>query len=64
MSKKTKMEQNQEQSLSTSTNFFYDIHESLTGENCPVCGYPIVIEEGLEVCYGCGWYKGCENATN
>jgi rubrerythrin len=68
MSKKMKMEQNQEQLLSTSTDkdIFYDIHESLTGDNCPVCGYPIVIEEGLEVCYSCGWYKGCEegNDTN
>ena len=46
-------------------DIFYDIHESLTGENCPVCGYPIVLEEGLEVCYKCGWYKGQEdNGTN
>jgi len=34
--------------------------EELTGDICPVCGFPIVIEEGLEVCYRCGWYKGCE----
>ena len=54
------MEQNQEKLLSTSTDVYYDIHETLTGDNCPVCGYPIVLEEGLEVCYGCGWYKGCE----
>lgn len=47
-------------------DIFYDIHESLTGDNCPVCGYPIVLEDGLEVCYCCGWYKGCEegNDTN
>lgn len=37
-----------------------EIEESLTGENCPVCSYPIVLEEGLEVCYSCGWYRGCE----
>ena len=30
--------------------------EILTGENCPNCGYPIVLEYGLEVCYQCGWY--------
>lgn len=37
-----------------------ETEEELTGENCPICGYPIVLEEGLEVCYQCGWYKGCE----
>ena len=31
------------------------LDEELTGENCPVCGYPIVLEEGLELCYRCGW---------
>jgi uncharacterized Zn finger protein (UPF0148 family) len=35
--------------------------EQLSGDNCPICGYPIVIEQGLEVCYRCGWYKGCES---
>jgi len=37
--------------------------EQLAGYNCPVCGYPIVIESGLEVCYRCGWSKDdeCEN---
>lgn len=34
-----------------------DEDEQLTGYNCPVCGYPIVIEMGLEVCYNCGWTK-------
>ena len=61
------MGQKQEQSWSTSTDkdIFYDIHESLTGDNCPRCGYPIVLEEGLEVCYRCGWYRGQEdNDTN
>lgn len=37
--------------------FLEDIEEELTGETCPRCGYPIVIEAGLEVCYGCGWSK-------
>lgn len=55
------MEQNQEKLLSILT----DIEEQPTGDNCPVCGYPIVLEEGLEVCYGCGWYRGMEdNDTN
>lgn len=34
--------------------------EQLTGENCPVCGYPIVLEHGLELCYRCGWSKDDE----
>lgn len=34
-----------------------DEKEQLTGNNCPRCGYPTVIEYGLEVCYGCGWSK-------
>lgn len=29
--------------------------EQLAGYACPICGYPIVIEYGLEVCYQCGW---------
>ena len=37
-----------------------EIEETETEEKCPVCGYPIVLEEGLEVCYRCGWYRGCE----
>lgn len=66
MSEPMKMEQNQEQLLSTLTNVYYDIDESITGDDCPVCGYPTVEEEGLELCYRCGWYKGCEedNDTN
>lgn len=45
---------------------FGDTQEELTEDNCPVCGYPIVLEEGLEVCYSCGWYRGMEevNGTN
>ena len=34
-----------------------DEDEELTGDNCPICGYPIVLEYGLEVCYCCGWSK-------
>ena len=34
--------------------------EELTGNNCPVCGYPTVREMGLEVCYHCGWSEGDE----
>ena len=60
-----KMVRKQEKLLSTSIDNNWDIHESLTGESCPLCGYPIVMEEGLEVCYCCGWYKGMEdNDTN
>ena len=51
-----KMEQNQELYAFTTT----DDDEILTGDDCPVCGYPIVLEQGLEVCYRCGWYKGIE----
>ena len=25
-------------------------------EYCPICGNPLVIEDGLPVCYYCGWY--------
>lgn len=39
------------------SQFLEDIEEELTEEPCPVCGYPIVLEEGLEVCYCCGWFK-------
>ena len=31
--------------------------EELAGYNCPNCGYPVVIEMGLEVCYKCGWNR-------
>lgn len=44
------MEAKQEQSVSTMTN-----DEEKAGYDCPLCGYPIVIEQGLEVCYNCGW---------
>lgn len=47
------MEQNQELSVCTTT----DEDEILTGNNCPLCGYPLVIEDGLEVCYYCGWFN-------
>lgn len=51
------MEQKQEQSVFTTT----DEDEELTGNNCPVCGYPTVYEYGLEVCYHCGWSEGNES---
>lgn len=35
--------------------------EQLTGDNCPICGYPIVLECDLEVCYNCGWSKDDED---
>lgn len=39
-------------------NILYtDDCEKPTGYNCPVCGFPIVLESGLEVCYSCGWSK-------
>ena len=50
---KQKTEYTKEQSAFT----MIDEEEELTGENCPVCGYPIVLEHGLEVCYCCGWSK-------
>lgn len=34
--------------------------EQLTGDVCPVCGYPTAIEFGLELCYHCGWSEGDE----
>lgn len=42
---------------------FGERQEELTEDNCPVCGYPIVLEEGLEVCYSCGWYRGMEGVN-
>ena len=32
-----------------------DDEEKLAGYACPVCGYPVVLEYGLELCYKCGW---------
>ena len=34
--------------------------EEITGNNCPVCGYPTVREYGLELCYHCGWSEDSE----
>jgi uncharacterized Zn finger protein (UPF0148 family) len=34
--------------------------EEPAGYSCPVCGYPVVTEMGLDVCYQCGWYEGIE----
>lgn len=31
--------------------------EVLAGYNCPNCGYVVVNEYGLDVCYQCGWHK-------
>ena len=56
---KQKMEHTKEQFVSTTI----DEDEELTGENCPVCGYPIVLEHGLEVCYYCGWSKDDEGVN-
>lgn len=36
---------------------FEDDEEYLAGYNCPKCGYPVVVEFGLDVCYRCGWFK-------
>lgn len=61
------MEHTKEQSLSIMTNkrlqadiaenqaILNEDDEQLAGYNCPVCGYPVVIEMGLELCYSCGW---------
>ena len=40
-----------EKCMNTGINNFDPIDEN----RCPVCGYPKVIESGLEVCYRCGW---------
>lgn len=37
-----------------------DDKEQITGNQCPICGYPTVLEYGLEVCYKCGWSEGDE----
>lgn len=70
MQEKMKMEAQQQQSLSILTNNtlyadikenqFQDEDEQLAGYNCPRCGYPVVIEMGLDVCYSCGWSKDDE----
>lgn len=73
MSEKMKMEAQQQQSLSILTNktLYSDIKENqcqneddeeLAGYNCPRCGYPVVIEMGLELCYSCGWSKDEEES--
>ena len=36
-------------------------YEVVAGYSCPICGYPIVTEYELDVCYKCGWYKGQED---
>lgn len=69
MKEKMKMEAIPQQSLSILTNktLYSDIKqnekdEELAGYNCPRCGYPVVIEMGLELCYSCGWSKDEEEA--
>lgn len=37
-----------------------ETYEALTNYTCPLCGYSIVNESGLDVCYSCGWYEGIE----
>lgn len=40
----------------TELNPFDEHIEFYNGDEfCPLCGNPIVLEEGLEVCYYCGW---------
>lgn len=34
------------------------MEETLT--HCPNCEYPLEEEEGLAVCYHCGWFEGCD----
>jgi len=41
-----------------------DEDEQLTGNNCPNCGYPTVLEFGLEVCYKCGWHREEDEEEN
>lgn len=41
-----------------------DDAEQLTGNVCPICCYPTVYEYGLEVCYRCGWFEGCEEIND
>ena len=41
----------------------FEDDEHLAGYNCPMCGYPVVVEFGLEVCYRCGWFENTENDT-
>lgn len=55
MQEKMKMEAQQPQLSCILTD-----EEEITGNNCPVCGYPTVREYGLEVCYHCGWSEGDE----
>ena len=45
------MEHNQESSA------FTTINEELSGYTCPQCGYPMVVEGEIDVCYKCGWWQ-------
>lgn len=31
--------------------------EELSGYDCPQCGYPMVVEGDVDVCYKCGWWQ-------
>lgn len=31
---------------------------------CPICGCPTVLEDGVEVCYYCGWSENMEEDVN
>lgn len=41
-----------------------DEDEELAGKDCPRCGYPIVVEHGLELCYHCGWSEDSEDEVD
>lgn len=42
------------------TNINFNDEEELAGYDCPICGFPVAIEMGLELCYHCGWAKNDE----
>ncbi|MCD7779635.1 MAG: hypothetical protein LUH05_03055 [Candidatus Gastranaerophilales bacterium] len=42
----------------TEDDFNIPFDDSYLNLYCPVCGNPLVIEEGKDVCYYCGW---CED---
>ena len=65
MKRKITMEQLQQQFVCTTTNEpdedWYE--EEPTEAPCPCCGYPLVVEYGMLVCYRCGWSEDY-NDTN
>lgn len=50
-----------EEDIAENANINNEDDEELAGYNCPRCGYPIVIEMSLELCYSCGWTKDERN---